>query len=97
MFANDGTPNATDVQLYVDGVLETTFNASQAQAINTTVSGKVTVGANLPSGQNRYFVGAIDEPRIYDRALSAAEIAALHAAGNQSAAAWHRRHYGSAP
>ncbi|MFN3407789.1 MAG: sulfatase-like hydrolase/transferase [Limisphaerales bacterium] len=97
VFANDGTPNATDVQLYVDGVLETTFNASQAQAINTTASGNVNIGADLPSGQNRYFTGVIDEPRIYNRALSAAEIAALYAAGNQSAAAWHRRYFGDAP
>jgi hypothetical protein len=94
VFANDGTPNATDVQLYVDGVAETVFSASAAYAINTASSGPVKIGSDV---QSRYFNGGLDEPRIYDNALSPAEVAALYSAGNQSAAAWHRRYYGNAP
>ena len=45
---------------------------------------------------NRFFNGIVDEVRIYDRALTAPEIMALYTAGNQSAAAWHRRYYGNA-
>ena len=40
----------------------------------------VRIGADSPGG-GRGFVGAIDEVTIYDRALSASEIAALRAAG----------------
>jgi arylsulfatase A-like enzyme len=93
-FANDGTPNATDVQLYVDGALETSFNANQPQAINTTSSGEVKIASDV---QGRFFLGTLDEPRIYDRALTPGEVAALYAADNQSATAWHRRYYGGAP
>lgn len=92
-FENDGTPDALDVKLYVDGQLETTLTTSLARAINTTASGNVRIGSDV---QDRFFLGAIDEPRIYPRALSADEIAALVTATNQSAAAWHRRHFADA-
>ncbi|MFN3407977.1 MAG: sulfatase-like hydrolase/transferase [Limisphaerales bacterium] len=97
VFTNNGVPNVTNALLYVDGVLETNFLAVQSRTINTTASGDVTIGADIPSGQNRRFTGVIDEPRIYDRALSAAEITALYHATNQSAVAWHRRYFGNAP
>ncbi len=54
----------------------------------------MTIGLDA---QNRYFEGVIDEVRIYRRALSDAEVAALAAATNQSAAAWYRRYYGDTP
>jgi hypothetical protein len=96
-FANDGTPDITEAKLYIDGTVETTFTASASRTVNTTATGDATIGADIPSAQNRYFLGAIDEPRIYNRALSAGEILALYNAGNQSASAWHRRYYGAAP
>jgi arylsulfatase A-like enzyme len=92
-FANDGTPDALDVKLFVDGTEETSYSASAARTISTTASGNVKIGSDI---QGRFFVGQMDEPRIYNRALSAAEIAALASATNQSAAAWHRRYFGSA-
>ena len=49
-----------------------------------------------PTLRYRNFDGTIDEVRIYNRALSAAEIAGLYHATNQSAAAWHRRYFGNA-
>ena len=92
VFANDGTPDALDVKLYVDGTEETSFNASAARTISTTASGNVKIGSDI---QGRFFVGQIDEPRIYNRALSALEVAGLASATNQSAAAWHRRYFGN--
>lgn len=93
-FANDGTPDILDARLYIDGTEETTFTTVLSRTVNTTASGDVKIGSDV---QNRFFSGVIDEPRIYNRALSGAEIAALYAAGQQSAAAWHRRYFGNAP
>jgi hypothetical protein len=93
VFANDGTPNATDVKLYVDGALDT-LSVTQATAINTTGTFPVKIGSDV---QNRFWAGVLDEVRIEDRALNAGEIAALAGATRQSAAAWHRRHFADAP
>ncbi len=88
---NDGSPNATDVLLYVDGTLETTLTATQSQAINTTSNGPVQIGND---SQGRYFAGVIDEVRIYSRALAASDVAALYSATNQTAEAWATRYFG---
>jgi arylsulfatase A-like enzyme len=93
-FTNDGSPNVTDVKLYVDGTPET-ISTSQSQTVDTDgTSLPVTIGVD---SQNRYFNGVIDEVRIYRRALSPAEIAAVAAATQESAAAWNRRFFGNAP
>ncbi len=92
-FVNDGTPNATDVKLYVDGVLQAVSDSS-AQALNTGASGNAKIGADL---QNRHFSGTLDDVRIYRRALSANEIADLAGSPDTSALAWHRRYLGNAP
>ena len=63
-------------------------------AIDTVALNDVLIGCDI---QSRFFDGVIDEVRIYDRALSAAEIAASFNATEQSAAAWHRRYFGDAP
>jgi hypothetical protein len=96
VYSNDVT-SITNARLYVDGILETSFTLQASLAVDTASSGSVMIGSDLVSEQNRYFNGVIDEPRIYDRALSAAEIEALYSAANESAAAWHRRHFGGAP
>lgn len=87
-FANDGTPDVLDVQLYIDGVLETTFATQSTRTIATTASIDVRVGSDV---QDRLFTGSLDDVRIHPRALGPAEIAAL---ATQSAAAndsslWH--------
>ncbi len=83
-------PNATNVLLYVDGAAEALTSAI-ASPINTDVA-TATIAVD---SQNRYFTGVIDEVRIYNRALSAAEVMDLYAATNQCAAAWHRRFFGN--
>jgi hypothetical protein len=86
-------PNSTDVKFYVDGQADAVVGGAPV-AINTLAVNDVLIGSDI---QNRFFKGAIDEVRIYDRALSSAEIAALYAASNESAAAWHRRYFGNLP
>ena len=90
-FTNDGTPNATDVKLFVDGTAET-LSTSQGTTLNTAGTFPVKIGSDV---QSRFWQGALDEVRIYDRALSAAEVATLAITTNQSAAAWHRRYFGN--
>jgi hypothetical protein len=62
------TYDGSTVKIYVNGVLEST----------TARSGTITAGAkNIGSssgGSNEYFNGTIDNVKIYNRALSAAEI-----------------------
>jgi len=85
-------PQSTDVKFYVDGLPDVVVGGALV-AINTTTPNDVLIGCDI---QNRYFKGAIDEVRIYTRALSAAEIAAQYSATRESAAAWHRRYFGDA-
>lgn len=95
-FANDGSPNANDIRLYVNGVLEA-VSSSTSQVLNTGNAGDVKIGSDI---QNRFWNGEIDEVRILPRALSAAEIASLAdpaPAQDPSAAAWWKRHFGAAP
>ncbi len=86
------TPTSTDVKFYVDGQPDAVIGGAPV-AINTVALDAVLIGSDI---QNRFFNGVIDEVRIYNRALSAAEIAALFEATNQSAAAWHYRYFGNA-
>jgi arylsulfatase A-like enzyme len=85
------TPDANNILLYVDGVLEPLTSAISSPINTDSVS--ATIGVD---SQNRYFIGVIDELRIYNRALSAGEITAHFSATNQSAAAWHQRFFGDA-
>jgi hypothetical protein len=87
------SPESSDVKLYVNGQLDATTEI-KAVAINTTSNNDMLIGTDI---QDRNFAGTIDEVRIYNQALSAAEIAELYTATNQSAAAWHRRYFGDAP
>ncbi len=68
----DGS-DVTDIQLYVDGTLES-ISSSQNIAINTenTTSGNVTIAHGH---NNTYFDGNIDNIRIWSAALSPATIA----------------------
>jgi hypothetical protein len=67
----DGSHNWT---LYVNGVSEATGNDSP-----NTPAGATDIGANETGVGN--FNGLIDEVRIYSRALSAAQVAALYQSG----------------
>jgi len=67
---DDGTPDVSEIKLYVDGI-EESYSSILSQAIDTAAGSDVVLGAIDGSG---YFDGDIDDVRIYDRALSSAEI-----------------------
>ncbi|MCD6394235.1 MAG: LamG domain-containing protein, partial [Planctomycetes bacterium] len=71
---NDGSPNINEVKLYVDGLPDAPSWNGSDRDINTQAEGDVTIGQYLGAS---FFEGTIDEVRIYDRALTAEEIAAL--------------------
>lgn len=73
---NDGTPNVTDALLYVDG-LPDAISSSGSRTVATTSGDDVKIG--IAHDDAIPFGGLIDDVRIYDRALAAAEIAALYA------------------
>ncbi|MBN1817093.1 MAG: lamin tail domain-containing protein, partial [Sedimentisphaerales bacterium] len=69
---NDGTPNANEILLYVDGRRETII-ASAVRAVDTASSADVKIGI-FDDGLLRYFQGQIDNVAIFDRALEESEI-----------------------
>jgi len=70
------TYDSTTVKVYVNGQLET----AAARALNTvTDANGITIG-HRPGGSS--WTGQLDEPTIYDRALSDAEILAIYNAGS---------------
>lgn len=76
-FANDGTPRLGDVELYVDGMLEA--HGQSDLEINTSNTGNLEIGRNLNS--SGFFQGAIDDVRIYDRALTENDIQTIMKGG----------------
>lgn len=67
-------------KIYLNGVLA--HDWLPAASIDISNNGSLRIGHNLASGSsNRYFNGAIDEPRLYTRALTAEDVAALYAMG----------------
>jgi arylsulfatase A-like enzyme len=84
--------NVTNIALYVDGARET-VSAQSPVTLDTVAGGDLQFGTDI---QSRYFVGTLDEVRIFNRALAAGEVASLYSATNQSSAAWFRRYFGNA-
>jgi len=77
-----GVYDGATMKVYIDGV----ERGSQAQTGTIAAStGTALMVGNCPADSTRKFVGAIDEPRVYTRALSAAEITAAFQATSGSA------------
>ena len=78
VLADDGSPNNSEVKLYVDGV-EETYSSVTGQPINTASHSNVTIGASYIHDGTVVvpFNGLIDDVRIYDLALSGSEIVTL--------------------
>jgi CSLREA domain-containing protein len=73
--------NGNTAEVYVDGVLSGTGNVSSVTGIYDAVTGGTSIGAaRLGAGQ--FFQGVIDEVEIFNRALTATEVAAIANAGN---------------
>ena len=89
-----------DVLGYLDGVPATgTYVGGQPSttAVNTTTGGDVTIGNIHDTSALRCYAGLLDDVRIYPRALTAGEIAALagQAADEDFRALWSYRYGGS--
>jgi prepilin-type N-terminal cleavage/methylation domain-containing protein len=71
-----GTYDGAVINRYVDGVLlgQTTYSGAIGNA-----GGNLDIGSY--AGQGPPYIGPIDDVRIYNRALSAAQIAAMYAGG----------------
>ena len=70
--------NATEAIFYVNGNPSQTINNFVA---NTSGPLRIGAGATETSSPQFFFKGLIDDLRIYDRALSAAEVQALYNLG----------------
>jgi prepilin-type N-terminal cleavage/methylation domain-containing protein len=73
-----GTYNGTKASLYENGILVGTGNSTNGL---TPVSALNMILGKRADASSNYFPGLIDDVRIYNRALSAAQIAAMYAAG----------------
>ena len=70
--------NGVNECLYINGVLEAS-NPSAAGLISTNGSDPATIGAQINSGTlRRQWKGQLDEVRLYNRALSAADVSELY-------------------
>ena len=73
--------SALQIKTYVNGTLTSSYSFPSGQAgpyinVNTFNVGDIGSGYNIG-----YFNGLIDDVRIYNRALSAAEISAMYNGG----------------
>jgi len=66
-------PSVSDVKLYVDGRLQSVFEIAEHR-IDTAGSANLRIGAARDTDAGGHFKGAIDDVRLYDAALSAANI-----------------------
>lgn len=72
-----GTFDGTELAVYIDG--QSAATAAVKGSLSPAAGTNLMVGAD-PINPVDKFTGAVDEVRVYSRALSAAEIAALYAA-----------------
>ncbi|MFA5106076.1 MAG: LamG domain-containing protein [Candidatus Micrarchaeia archaeon] len=77
VLARGSSPN---LLLYIDGVLvnSTTNSSIDSQSLNSTFGFDIGVSEGTPGSYRFYFNGSIDEVRLYNRSLSAAEIRQLY-------------------
>jgi len=68
------TVEGTTLKVYVDGELELTQTDLGARTLNNE---PVLIGRSAGGADSDFFRGVVDEVRIYNRALSAGEVAAL--------------------
>ncbi|OGG57577.1 hypothetical protein A2853_01780 [Candidatus Kaiserbacteria bacterium RIFCSPHIGHO2_01_FULL_55_17] len=71
-------------KIYINGELKNQDN--QALPYFTDNQDKLYIGLDFAPGQGREFNGTIDDVRVYNRALSATEVAALYKSGSTNVA-----------
>jgi len=67
------------VNCFVDGILQTNTTYDSDTSVNTVGSDPLVIGELYLTGYERYFVGSLDDLRIYSRALATNEVAQLYA------------------
>lgn len=82
VLADDGSADLDEIQLYVDGRVETP-GSIPSQQIDTAIGDNVKIGT-FDDGLGRYFAGLIDDIVIFDVALTGTQIARLCRVGSQS-------------
>jgi len=78
----DSSSTSNNADLYINGVKQTISKITPPQGTQTSNEGEGIIGNHIPL--NRGWDGLIDELRIYNRALSAAEIVSLYDQGNNA-------------
>lgn len=81
VFDGSQTGNSNRLKLYVNNVQQSLTFIGSVGTNAPTVSSNVNIG--FYNSTANYFVGKIDEPRIYNRALSASEVSSLYTSGAQ--------------
>ncbi len=76
VLVDDGSPDVSEVLLYVDGNLDPIMPGGTANQMDTSSGGEFRIAYDL-NNTGRTFDGMIDDVRIYDRALTADEIKTL--------------------
>jgi len=72
------SPRVSDVKLYIDGQRQAVFEITERD-IDTKATEHLRLGAGHSPTQNRHFNGIIDDVRLFDSALSAANIRRIYA------------------
>jgi hypothetical protein len=68
----------TDVNLYVDGILQKDLSFYSNASINTIGTNPLIIGQLYTSGDTRPLIGSLANIRIYNRALPASEVQQLY-------------------
>ncbi|MHC4431670.1 MAG: LamG domain-containing protein, partial [Planctomycetota bacterium] len=76
VLVDDGSPDVSELLLYVDGKLDPIMPGGTPNQMDTSSGGEFRIAYDL-NNTGRTYDGMIDDVRIYDRALSAEEIQAL--------------------
>ena len=74
-----GTLSNSEVHLYINGLKDSSRQFNDFSSVTSTTYG-LSIG-RLGTYSGYYFNGKIDEVRMYDRALSAADVQALYQLG----------------
>ncbi|MFZ2187077.1 MAG: fused MFS/spermidine synthase [Candidatus Moraniibacteriota bacterium] len=75
-----GTYDGTTMRIYVDGT-QTGSGTSFSGDLPTSKTGALRIGADYYPTPANFFTGSIDDARLYNRALSAEEVATLYNSG----------------
>lgn len=76
-----GVVTGTNVSVYRDGVKQT--SQGTMTAAGSTINYNLSLGVNPGATLAQYFIGALDDIRIYKRALSAQEVLTLYTESRQ--------------